>query len=64
MGQGARAGAAPESAPAQVPQMLTLQEDEVEWGDGASDPALQHALAVIKAKGDSHLCTQLSQCKA
>ena len=32
--------------------MLTLQEDEVEWGDGASDPALQHALAVIKAKGD------------
>ena len=33
--------------------MLTLQEDEVDWCIEASDPALQHALAVIQAKGDS-----------
>ena len=32
--------------------MLTLQEDEVDWGNEDSDPALQHALAVIQAKGD------------
>ncbi|KAL0050163.1 hypothetical protein WJX82_005580 [Trebouxia sp. C0006] len=31
--------------------MLTLQEDEVDWGNEDSDPALQHALAVIQAKG-------------
>lgn len=38
--------------PGQAPQgMLTLQEDEVDWGSEASDPALQHALAVIQAKG-------------
>lgn len=34
--------------------MLTLQEDEVDWGSGASDPALLQALAVIKAKGETH----------
>jgi len=39
--------------PGQAPQgMLTLQEDEVDWGSEASDPALQHALAVIQAKGE------------
>ncbi|KAA6429228.1 MAG: MCM10 protein [Trebouxia sp. A1-2] len=38
--------------PGQAPQgMLTLQEDEVDWGSEGSDPALQHALAVIQAKG-------------
>ena len=34
---------------------LVLQEDEVEWGvdgGGVGDPALQHALAVIRAKGE------------
>ena len=35
--------------------MLMLQEDEMDWGGSAdaaaADPALQHALAVIKAKG-------------
>jgi len=39
--------------PGQAPQgMLTLQEDEVDWGNEAFDPAVQHALAVIQAKGD------------
>ena len=39
--------------PGQSPQgMLTLQEDEVDWGSEASDPALLQALAVIKAKGE------------
>lgn len=39
--------------PGQAPQgMLTLQKDEVDWGSEASDPALQHALAVIQAKGE------------
>ena len=34
---------------------LVLQEDEVDWGgDGVEgvDPALQHALAVIRARGE------------
>ena len=34
---------------------LFLQEDEVDWGGdggGVGDPALQHALAVIRAKGE------------
>lgn len=36
-------------------QELMLQEDEVDWGGsgkGLGDPVLQHALAVIRAKGD------------
>ena len=48
--------------PGQAPQgMLTLQEDEVHWGSEASDPALQHALAVIQAKGDRMQLTQQMQ---
>ena len=34
---------------------VVLQEDEVEWGDeggAGGDPALQHALAVIRARGE------------
>jgi len=41
--------------------MLTLQEDEVDWGNEDSDPALQHALAVIQAKGDRMQLTQQMQ---
>jgi len=49
-------------APGEAPQgMLTLQEDEVHWGSEASGPALQHALAVIQAKGDSMQLTQQMQ---
>ena len=43
------------SGPAEGAEELVLQEDEVDWGgddQGASDPALQHALAVIRAKGE------------
>lgn len=48
--------------PGQAPQgMLTLQEDEVDWGSEGSDPALQHALAVIQAKGDRMQLTQQMQ---
>ena len=48
--------------PGQAPQgMLTLQEDEVDWGSEASDPALQHALAVIQAKGNRMQLTQQMQ---
>ena len=44
------------SAPVEPARVLILQEDEVDWGsNGAADPALQHALAVIHAKGDK-LC--------
>lgn len=41
---------------------LTLQDDEVDWGGGPQDPALQHALAVIKAKGrcTPHYCNRLA----
>ena len=50
-GQRAEQASAPPVEPAQV---LTLQEDEVDWeSNGAADPALQHALAVIRAKGDN-----------
>ena len=56
MGQGAGPQVGSGVAQSQAPQMLELQEDEVEWGDGGCDPALQHALAVIKAKGGHPHC--------
>lgn len=44
------------SGPAEgVAEELVLQEDEVDWGGGGGgvgDPALQHALAVIRARGE------------
>lgn len=48
-----QATAASSQGQGQGPRMLTLQEDEVEWGSvaGPADPALQRALEVIKAKG-------------
>ncbi|KAL0042006.1 hypothetical protein WJX77_000505 [Trebouxia sp. C0004] len=50
--QAARAEGQRRLTPGQAPQgMLTLQEDEVDWGNEASDSAFQHALAVIQAKG-------------
>ena len=54
VGPAAQAGGPRGVTLGQPPQgMLTLQEDEVDWGSEASDPALLHALAVIKAKGET-----------
>ena len=60
--QDARAEGHRRVTPGQAPQgMLNLQEDEVDWGNEAFDPALQHALAVIQAKGDRMQLTQQMQ---
>ena len=60
--EAARAEGQRRVTPGQTPQgMLTLQEDEVDWGNEASDPALQQALAVIQAKGDKMRLTQHMQ---
>ena len=37
------------------PATLMLQDDEVDWENQGQDPALQQALAVIKAKGQTWL---------
>lgn len=39
------------------PGVFMLQDDEVDWENQGQDTALQHALAVIKTKGDSHAST-------
>lgn len=56
-GRGVRPARADEgSGPAEgAAEELVLQEDEVDWGGGGGgvgDPALQHALAVIRARGE------------